>query len=71
MANGERFTAWLSVRERETLRRVSDSENVSENMILRTSLRAVLFDEPLPNWLLAALATDATETTGSKERVPA
>ena len=40
---GERFTAWIGEDERELLRRVAADEGCSENFVMRSALRALLF----------------------------
>lgn len=62
----ERFTSYLSEKERAKLRAVADELDCSENFVLRTALRSALFGQPLPTWL-----THATQVTDKRTEVHA
>lgn len=46
-----RFTAWLSDEEREKLRELAREHNMSENMVVRFAVRAVVLGVPVPSYL--------------------
>lgn len=47
--SSQRFTAWLSVRERARLKALAASQGTSDNYLVRIALRHLLFDNEIPD----------------------
>ena len=49
--SGVRFTAWLSKDERKAQRELAAALGVSDNFVIRTAVRNLLFDIPVPRFV--------------------
>ncbi len=61
--SGARFTAWFSEDERAAIRGLAVHNRCSENFVIRTALRAMVFREPVPT----SFRSNASNTNNAHE----
>ena len=65
---GTRFTAWFAEGERHSLHGLARRQGCSENYLVRVALRAFLYGEAPPQYLLDDLAHDSNPSNGGNDK---